>query len=78
MTILPAILAGAFFGPRGDRPDPPPVTVFRVAALVILVLSLASPFTIAGVGTSFIVCLELMHLAAAAAIVWSLTTLAQH
>ncbi len=54
-----------------------PVTVFRVVSLVILVLSFASPFTIPGVGGGFIFFLELMHIAAAAAIVWSLTTLAR-
>jgi uncharacterized membrane protein YhhN len=78
MTIMPAILAGIFFAILGAIGRiRRPVTVFRVVALVILVLSLASPFTIAGVGAGFIAFLVLMHLAAGASIVWSLTTLAR-
>lgn len=78
MTILPTVLAGivyALLGAIGRIRRP--ITVFRVIALVVLVLSFASPFSIPGIGAGFIVLLELMHLAAAAAIVWSLTTLAR-
>ena len=78
MTILPTILAAilyAILGAIGRIRRP--VTLFRVVSLVILALSFASPFSIPGVGAGFIFFLELMHIAAAAAIVWSLTTLAR-
>ena len=53
-----------------------PVRVFRVVAVVALVLSLAGPFTIPGAPISMIVALELMHVVAAAVIVGLLTTMA--
>jgi hypothetical protein len=78
MSILPAILAGVFYAILGAVGRiRRPITVFRVVSLVVLVLSFASPFSIPGVGAGFIIFLELMHVAAAAAIVWSLTTLAR-
>jgi hypothetical protein len=78
MTIMPTILAAILYAVLGAIGRiRRPVTVFRVISLVILVLSFASPFTIPGVGAGFVFFLELMHIAAAAAIVWSLTTLAR-
>lgn len=55
-----------------------PITVFRVVALGVFLLMFLSPFTIADVGVGFVAFLEAMHLLTAAAIVWSLTTLARH
>jgi hypothetical protein len=78
MTIAPAVLAGILFAVLGAIGRiRRPITVFRVIALVVLVLSLPSPFSIPGAGAGFIACLVLMHLAAAASIIWSLTTLAR-
>ena len=53
-----------------------PITVYRIVALGVYLLSLLTPFSIPDVGAGFIVFLELMHVATAAAIVWALTTLA--
>ena len=53
-----------------------PVRVFRVVAVVVLVLSLAGPFTIPGAPISMILALELMHVVAAAVVVGLLTTMA--
>jgi hypothetical protein len=78
MTILPTILAAilyAILGAIGRIRRP--LTVFRIFALGVLLLSFLSPFTIPNIAGGFIVFLELMHITAAAAIVWSLTTLAR-
>ena len=78
MTILPTVLAGVFYAILGAIGRiRRPITVFRVVALVVFVLSLTSPFSISGAGAGFILLLELMHIAAAGGIVWSLTTLAR-
>lgn len=78
MTILPTVLAGVFYAIIGAIGRiRRPITVFRVVALVVFVLSLTSPFSISGVSAGFISFLLLMHVAAAGAIVWSLTTLAR-
>ena len=53
-----------------------PVRVFRVVAAVVLVLSLAGPFTIPGAPISMILALEVMHVVAAAVVVGLLTTMA--
>lgn len=78
MTVLPTLLGAivyAILGAIGRIRRP--VTVFRILALGLLLLSFWSPFSIAGASAGLIVFLELMHVAAAAAIVWSLTTLAR-
>jgi hypothetical protein len=78
MTIGPTMAAGVFYAILGAIGRiRRPITVFRVVALVVLVFSFTSPFSIPGVSAGFIIFLELMHIAAAAAIVWSLTTLAR-
>jgi hypothetical protein len=78
MTIMPSVLAGILYAVLGAVGRiRRPVTVFRLIALVVFILSLASPFTLPGAGAGFIFVLEVMHVAAAAAIVWSLTTLAR-
>lgn len=53
-----------------------PGRVFRVVAVVALVLSLAGPFTLPGAPISMILALELMHVVAAAVVVGLLTTMA--
>lgn len=53
-----------------------PVRLFRVVAVVVLVLSLVPPFTITGAPITMILALELMHVVAAVVIVGLLTTLA--
>ena len=77
MTVLPTLLGAivyAIIGAIGRIRRP--VTVFRILALGVLLLSFWSPFTIVGASAGLIVFLELMHIVAAAAIVWPLTTLA--
>ena len=77
MTALPTILgaiAYAILGAIGRIKHP--VTLFRILALGVLILSFFSPFSIPGAGVGLIIFLELMHVAAAAAIVWPLTTMA--
>ena len=54
-----------------------PIRTFRVVALVVLVLSFATPLTIPGAPLSMILTLELMHVVAAVVIVGVLTTLAR-
>ena len=53
-----------------------PVRVFRIVAVVVLVLSFVTPFTIAGAPVTMVVVLLLMHVIAALVIVGILTTLA--
>ena len=54
-----------------------PVRIFRIVAVVVLVLSLAGPLTIPGAPLSMVLSLEVMHVAAWAVIVGLLTTLAR-
>lgn len=54
-----------------------PVRVFRIVALVALVLSFVTPFSLAGAPAAMVLTLLLMHVAAAAVIVGVLTTLAR-
>lgn len=51
-----------------------PISLFRIIAGVALLLSFASPLTIPGAPLSMILTLELMHITAAAILVWALTT----
>lgn len=53
-----------------------PVRLFRVVALVVLVLSFATPLTIPGAPVAMILSMEIMHVVAWAVIVSLLTTLA--
>jgi hypothetical protein len=51
-----------------------PVTIFRIVAGIVLLLSFATPFTLPGAPLSLILTLEVMHVIAAAIIVGVLTT----
>lgn len=53
-----------------------PITLYRIVALGVFLLSILTPFSIPDLGAGFIAFLELMHVATAMAIVWALTTLA--
>jgi Family of unknown function (DUF6069) len=48
--------------------------VFRIVALVVLVLSFGTPFAFPNAPLSFYLGLDVMHIVAAAIIVWTLTT----
>jgi hypothetical protein len=54
-----------------------PVKLFRIVAVVVLVLSFATPLTIPGAPVSMVLSMEVMHVAAWAMIVGLLTTLAR-
>ncbi|HEX2728423.1 MAG TPA: DUF6069 family protein [Rubrobacteraceae bacterium] len=54
-----------------------PVRLFRVVAVVVLVLSFATPLTIPGAPLSMILSMEVMHVVAWAVIVGLLTTVAR-
>lgn len=82
LTIVPVIMAsiiGALGGTAAfaalARFTRRPITLFRIIAAVVLVLSFVSPFGIPGAPVAMIVALELMHIVSAAVVVWALTTL---
>jgi hypothetical protein len=50
-----------------------PVTIFRIVAVIVLVLSFLSPLALPGAPLSLILSLEIMHVVAAAVIVGVLT-----
>ncbi len=54
-----------------------PVRIFRIAAVVALVLSFVTPLSLVGAPASMVLALLLMHVVAAAVIVGVLTTLAR-
>ncbi len=54
-----------------------PVKLFRIVSIVVLVLSFATPLTIPSAPVSMVLSMEVMHVAAWAAIVGLLTTLAR-
>ena len=54
-----------------------PIWIFRIVAVVALVLSFVTPLTIPGAPLSLILTLELMHVVAAVIITGVLTTLAR-
>lgn len=54
-----------------------PVRLFRTVALVVLVLSFATPLTVPGAPIAMILSMEIMHVVAWAVIVGLLTTLAR-
>lgn len=74
-SIMPAIVAAVFLAllVRFTRR---PIGIFRVVAVVLLVLSFITPFTIPGAPAAMILTLLIMHVVAAAIIIWVLTTLA--
>lgn len=51
-----------------------PITIFRIVAAVVLVLSFVTPLTIPNAPIGMILALELMHIVAAGVLVWALTT----
>lgn len=54
-----------------------PITIFRIVAAIVLVLSLASPFGIAGAGGAYVAVLLAMHFVTAVVAVGLLTTRAR-
>lgn len=56
---------------------PRPIRLFRIVAIIVLVLSFAMPLTIPGAPVAMILSLEVMHVAAWVVIVGLLTTLAR-
>ena len=73
-TVVPALLAGVVFALLG-RFTRRPVRNFVVLAVVLLMLSFATPLTIARAPLSMVVTLELMHVLAAVVIVGGLVAL---
>ena len=73
-TILPAIVATLLFGLLA-RFTKRPVPIFMVIAIILLVLSFYTPFSIPNAPTGMVVILELMHVVAAVAITYCLVTL---
>ncbi len=67
-SFVPAILAAGFLVFLG-RFSRRPFRVFVVAAVLVFLLSLYTPFSITGAPLAMIVALELMHLVAALVIV---------
>ena len=71
-SFAPAILAAVLFALLG-RFTRRPVSIFRAVAVVLLLVSFVTPFSIPGAPVSMIVALLLMHVVATAAIVGVLT-----
>lgn len=74
LLFVPALVGGVVFALLG-RFTRRPVTIFRILAAVLLVLSFVTPFSIPAAPVGMIVALELMHVIAAVVIVGVLTTL---
>ncbi len=55
-----------------------PIRLFRIVAAITLILSFVSPFSLPGAPAGMILSLELMHIIAAAIIVWALATLGRN
>jgi hypothetical protein len=72
-SFVPAILAGVLLALL-NRFARRPVRLFRIIAVVLLLLSFANPFTIPGAPIAMILALNVMHVVAAAIIVGVLTT----
>lgn len=53
-----------------------PVTIFRIVAAVMLIVSFAMPFSLPNASLAYVLSLEVMHVLAAGVSVWALTTLA--
>ena len=75
-SVIGVIAAAIVFAVLG-RFSARPIRLFRIVALVALVLSFASPFGIAGAGAAYIGTLLLMHVVAALAAIGFFTTLAR-
>lgn len=75
-TVVPALLAALVFALLA-RFTRRPVRNFVVLSAVVLVLSFATPLTIAGAPLSMVLALESMHVVAAVVVVVGLTTLAR-
>lgn len=82
LTIVPVIISSIIGAIGGTavfaalaRFTRRPITLFRIIAAVMLVLSFVTPFSISGAPVAMIIALELMHIATAAIVVWALTTL---
>ena len=75
-SVIGVIAAAIIFAVLG-RFSARPIRLFRIVALVALVLSFASPFGIAGAGGTYIGALLLMHVVAAFVAVGFFTTLAR-
>ena len=73
-SIVPALLAAALLALLG-RFTRLPISIFRIVAVVLLVVSFITPFSIPGAPVSMIVALLLMHVVAAVVIVGVLTVL---
>ncbi|MCU0492992.1 MAG: DUF6069 family protein [Chloroflexaceae bacterium] len=76
-TLMPTIVATLLFAllVRFTRR---PVTIFRIIAAVVLVLSFAQPFVmLPDAPLAMAITLNLMHVVAAAGITWGLTVLAR-
>ncbi|QIN79711.1 hypothetical protein GBA65_15545 [Rubrobacter marinus] len=71
-SFVPAILAALLLALLG-RFTRRPVSIFRIVAVVLLVVSFVTPFSIPGAPIAMIVALLLMHVVAAAVIVAVLT-----
>lgn len=83
LTVVPVIfssvvgiIGGAIVYAILGRVLKRPVSVFRIVALIVLVLSLAQPLIIAGASALDIFALEIMHLVAGAFAIGLLTTMA--
>ena len=74
-SFVPALLAALFLAVL-ERFTRRAIGIFRVVAVVLLVLSLSAPLTIAGAPAAMILALFLMHIVAAGVIIWVLTVLA--
>jgi MFS family permease len=73
-SFVPAIAAGVLLALL-NRFVRRPVRLFRIIAVVLLLVSFANPLTIPGAPLMMIIALDLMHIVAAAIIVGVLTTL---
>ena len=73
-SIMPAIVAAVFLALLGWFTQRP-IGIFRVVAVALLVLSFITLFTIPGAPAAMILALLIMHVVAAAIIIWVLTTL---
>ncbi len=77
ISSIVGVLGGAAVSALIGRFARRPISVFRVVAGVVLLLSFAQPFFIAGAGFGYRAGLILMHVVAAAIAVGMLTTLAR-
>lgn len=74
-SFVPAVLGAVVLAVLG-RFTLRSVGIFRVVALVLLVLSFVTPFSLVGAPVAMILVLLLMHVVVAGVTVWVLTTLA--